>query len=170
MVGGGGKGGGFGRGEEEGIYRKCNAHLKSSNEISELAKTCPALNKQRLRAFPADATLTSASLLIASNRLFSLHLPCLVLRTILSAMWSFTKGTLWEQVKAMKPQEIARTWAEYLSAMMRHLTAAQTGDPEVAKMAERRIADLIQEVLTLPCSCTVKPPTAVPKATSSAFP
>lgn len=50
------------------------------------------------------------------------------------------------QVKAMKPQEVARTWAEYLSAMMRHLTAAQTGDPEVAKNAEKRIADLIQEV------------------------
>ena len=48
----------------------------------------------------------------------------------------------------MKPQEVARTWAEYLSAMMRHLTAAQTGDPEVAKNAEKRIADLIQEVAT----------------------
>ena len=52
-------------------------------------------------------------------------------------------------MKAMKPQEVARTWAEYLSAMMRHLTAAQTGDPEVAKTAEKRIADLIQEVLIL---------------------
>ena len=46
----------------------------------------------------------------------------------------------------MKPQEVARTWAEYLSAMMRHLTAAQTGDPKVAKNAEKRIADLLQEV------------------------
>ena len=47
----------------------------------------------------------------------------------------------------MKPQDVARTWAEYLSAMMRHLTTAQTGTPEAAKAAEKRIADLIQEVL-----------------------
>lgn len=46
----------------------------------------------------------------------------------------------------MKPQEVARTWAEYLSAMMRHLPAAQAGEPEAAKNAEKRIADLIQEV------------------------
>ena len=51
----------------------------------------------------------------------------------------------------MKPQEVARTWAEYLSAMMRHLTVTQSGDPERANAAEKRIAELIQEVLQKPC-------------------
>jgi len=40
------------------------------------------------------------------------------------------------QVKAMKPQEVARTWAEYLSALMRHLTIVQSGDAEAASRAE----------------------------------
>ncbi len=54
------------------------------------------------------------------------------------------------QVKAMKPQEVAQTWAEYLSAMMRQLTTAQTGSAEAASLAEKRISELIQEVIPLP--------------------
>ena len=53
---------------------------------------------------------------------------------------------LLSQVKAMKPQEVARTGAEYLSAMMRHLPTAQSSDTEAAKAAEKRISELIQEV------------------------
>lgn len=60
---------------------------------------------------------------------------------------------MWEdwvlQVKAMKPQDVARTWAEYLSAMMRQLTTAQTGSAEAASLAEKRISELIQEVIPL---------------------
>lgn len=54
-----------------------------------------------------------------------------------------------QQVKAMKPQEVARTWAEYLSAMMGQLTIAQSGSVEAASLAEKRILELIQEILVL---------------------
>jgi hypothetical protein len=47
----------------------------------------------------------------------------------------------------MKPQEVARTWAEYLSAMMGQLTIAQSGSVEAASLAEKRILELIQEVI-----------------------
>ena len=52
------------------------------------------------------------------------------------------------QVKAMTPQEVARMWAEYMSALMKQLTVAQSsaGSPEAAGRAENRISELLQEV------------------------
>ena len=53
------------------------------------------------------------------------------------------------QVKAMTPQEVARLWAEYMSALMKQLQAAQGGVAEAARTAEARISALLREVLVL---------------------
>ena len=51
------------------------------------------------------------------------------------------------QVKAMTPQEVARMWAEYMSALMKQLTVAQSSASfEAAGSAETRISELLQEV------------------------
>ena len=49
----------------------------------------------------------------------------------------------------MTPQEVARLWAEYMSALMKQLQAAQGGTAEAARIAEARISALLREVLVL---------------------
>lgn len=46
----------------------------------------------------------------------------------------------------MAPQDVARMWAEYMSALMKQLSAAEGAAPENLARMEARISELLQEV------------------------